>query len=349
MKWMLVGMYLCTGSAAVAAVLPAFLQSLDARWTIGRVCRWRRELRCALTALSRTGEIPDSHGAAIRHLRKPAQLAAFRKAWDSFCTHPAREEYFRCTDERWQRLTYDYCRKSAPSRCLLAAFLAEQPGWDRRSADAAETLLRYPLGDAASTLAVLQALCAMGREDGIVQMLDRINRTKAYIHPLCLAKTLAAFSSSANVLADRLLEQYTRWDAAIGKGVIMYLTGLPVFYGAQLLPVLLTQSSPLQPELVSYFGTHPLEGARPFLEEQLSAGTELAPSCARALGAYPESRAVLRKALTSFDFSVRKGAAAGIACLGVTPEDVPADRYGSQMLAWSLESMGEKEVLWNQC
>lgn len=349
MKWMLAGMYLCTGIAALTAVMTALLQPLHTRWMLGYVRRWRRELRCALTALSRTGEIPDSHRRVLSRLRKPSQLAAFRKAWNSFRTHPAQEEYFRCTDEQWQSLACDYCRKSASSRCLMTSFLAEQPGWGRRSADVAEALLHYPREDGLSTLLILQALCAMGREDGIVQILDALNAAKNYLHPALLAETLRAFSGTADVLADRLLEQYTRWHPAIGKGIVLYLAGLPVCYGVQLLAPLLSQASPLQPELISYFGLHPLEGARPYLEEQVKAETELAPSCARALGAYPESRAVLREALTSFDFSIRKGAAAALARLGANQEDMPCDRYGSQMLTWSLEAGAGKEALWDRC
>ena len=197
---------------------------------------------------------------------------------------------------------------------------------------------------------VLNALCALGNLQSVVNMLQILNDRQWFHHQKLLADGLMTFTGDREALAQRLWEHAKRWDLHLRIAVIQFIAGCTAQFQETFLPILKAQSDDLEVRLaiLRYYRRYPYEPVRPlllnYLQHSDGSDVSLAIVSAAVLDQYPGEDTVktLKKALQHSNWYVRYNAATSLVNLKVGDEVLQdvlngTDRYAKEILAYKLE------------
>lgn len=309
----------------------------------GYTAQWTQRLDQALL----NGITPRHQDLLMRKLTRIRQLMSFH---DALAAHPDRsavQAYLEANHNVFQNLAISYRSRPAPERAFFAHLMAQyHPGRGREHDQLAEILLDF-LDDSTVYCRhnVLLALCSMGNAGAVEKLLRRFQQEGWYHNPRLLSDGLMTFFGSREALARRLWAQCRSWEELSQVAVVQFAAQLSDEFAPAFLSALTDPDTLLETRfaLIRYFQRHPVPEAKPALLklalDQDTNGPAIA-ACA-ALARYPgqDTVCVLEEALHSRSWNIRRNAAASLAALGVTPEQLPRlaesqDRYAMEILQY---------------
>ena len=322
--------------------------------------KWKKEVEEAVACCKEEKEIPKKHQVRLeRKLRNINQLIAFNQAIQPDLEEKDVQHYLDLNHDTFQTLAVVYAEKSAMEKAFFAYIISiYHPDKGREHDQLAETLLDFTDN---STIYcrenVLLALCAMGNAGAIERFFQLLNDNGLYHNPKLLADGLLTFEGDREKLAMQLFEKSKYYNETLQVAIVQFATRLSEAFCKVFLKALQDEMTPLEVKftLIRYFQRFYYEEALPILleyvknDEEENGGLAI-PSCA-ALARYPGDGTVeiLKSALCSRNWYVRKNAALSIISLGVE-EDVltelrrSQDRYASETLGYMMELKTQKEV-----
>lgn len=313
-----------------------------------RAVRWETELRAAFAQITKADNLPEGHNARlIAGLRRISGLLAFYDALQSVVpeqTPAVRARYLALTEPALFPLADRYRRRPPMERAFFAYVVgAYHPDGSGQRSRLSEVLLTY-LPDATVYCRenVLRALYALGDAKAVEQAFLQFQDKHWYHYPRLLSDGLATFTGDRAALARRLWAVGRDWDAPLMVAVIQFMTLLPEDLSDLMLPVLEGGQGETRFAAIRYFQRHVTDTARPGLLALTRDGDYAVAACA-ALAAYPgqDTRAVLKDALRSRNWYVRRNAATALAAQGLSEEERAAlcasdDRYAREMMEYVL-------------
>ena len=338
-------------------VLYIFQSKHRRRQRIRRQRRWEGILARTLAGLAEGGAVPAAHRRLLeRRLRRLEELMAYHEAISPRLGQPACQAYLDACHDSFQALAAWYVRRPAMERAFFARLMAFYHPGEGRDHDQLIRLLLAFLEDSTVYCRenVLQALYAMGSAGGVEQALELISQRGWYHHPRLISDGLSSFRGDRAALARRLWQRCRGWEEGIQVAVVQFAAACTDALAGSFLEALRDPETPAETRfaLVRYFQHRPSPAARPVLLE--AAGREgeplAVPACA-ALARYPGgvTMEVLKGALHSRNWYVRRNAAASLAALGAGPAELDelhrsGDRYAGEMLAYMarLTRQGEE-------
>lgn len=342
-------MFICA-ALLVFNVLYIFRSKGRSRARVRAADQWRGILERELEELSVSGVLSSGHRRLLeRRLERIESLMAYNQALEPHLDEVEVRHYLDACHDVYQTLAVTYRRRPAMERAFFAHLIAlYHPDRGRVHDQLSELLLDF-LEDSTVYCRenVLQALYAMGSAGGVARALQLFHERGWYHHPRLLADGLCGFYGDREALAQRLWSLCGAWDESLQVAIIQFAANLSDSFTASFLEALEQPSTPLETRfaLIRYFQRWPDQRARPLLltlaspQDSETADTAIA-ACA-ALARYPgaDTAQVLKQALHSRNWHVRRNAASSLAALGVSGEDLEeirrsGDRYACEMLEY---------------
>ncbi len=196
----------------------------------------------------------------------------------------------------------------------------------------------------------LQALYALGNAHNVVRALRVLNRNPEQHNSMVLSIGLRKFTGSHEKLAAELWDTLDEFKPNLQISVIKYIRATSESFCPQMLELMTKGSVDAEVSIcaIRYLGEHPYDPAYSMLLE-LAAGSgnaswEQSAEACIALSAYPGNTtiAVLKSALSSWNWAIRSNAAESLAKLGLQYLDAldvleGPNRYAAEALRYQLE------------
>lgn len=290
-----------------------------------------------------------------KKLVKIDELMAFHSALE-----PHLEEVQRYLDRNYDMflvLAVEYRKRPAMERAFFAHLIAVyHPDRGRRNDRLSEILLQFLDNSTVYCREnVLRALYAMGNAGAVEHALMLMQANGWYHNEKLLSDGLTSFAGDREALVRRLWKARSGWDEQLQTAVVQFATNVSDSMASDFLEALNRRETPEETRfaLVRYFQRHRYEEARPALLEMAGRADEggLAIAACAALSKYPgdDTMSVLKQALHSRNWHVRRNAAASLVLLGVSDEDKEelygsGDRYAGEMLAYMARLRERREA-----
>lgn len=310
---------------------------------IRRAKQWKGQIEQVLD----TGVTPRHQGLLLRKLTSIRHLMSYQDAQNALADHPGMQSYLDSNHDVFQALAAVYRHRPAAERAFFAHLIVcYHPGRGREHDQLAELLLDF-LDDSTVYCRqnVLLALCALGNGGAVEQALRRFQREGWYHNPRLLSDGLMTFFGNREALAHRLWSQALRQEELFQVAVVQFATQLSGNFARPFLDALKDGETYLETRfaLIRYFQRHPVPEAKSVLLKLAlhPDGNGPAIAACAALAKYPgrDTVEVLEEALHSRSWNIRRNAAAALAELGVTMEDLPrlaqsGDKYATEILQY---------------
>ena len=286
----------------------------------------------------------------FRKLRNLEELSAWHSALfapDSPLPDAKRSAYLAQNRQALLSLSWDYARHDAMERAFFAyilreLFLTEPGGWNSFSGPLLSFLNHSTVYCREN---VLKALYALGSPDPIGKAFDILSSNGWYHDPRLLSDGLMDYPGDKEDLVCYLWNNREKWQEQFGVAIVRFAAQVSSVFGKDFLRALKDERTPLEIRfaLIRYFRGYPDPEAGSYLRtlftEDSGEESTLAIAAASSLSAYPGSRTknVLKRALSSRNWYVRRNAALSLKEIGITPEELDAirhgrDRYASEMI-----------------
>ena len=215
-----------------------------------------------------------------------------------------------------------------------------------------EVLLEYMAKDNLyCQVNALQALCAFGSADHILDALARQDGGKVFLHEKILTEALLSFTGDHEQLIALLWARLDTFTPHTQLGILNYIRFRTGAYTREMFELMQDPSRDKEVRLaaIRYFGRYPyppaLDPLLAFARDQDPLQWEYATVSVSALARYqgPLVIEALKEALHSANWYVRYAAAAGLEAQGASYEDLldivsGSDRYAREMMTYRLES-----------
>lgn len=318
------------------------------------VARYEKQLRWQLDLLALEGKLNDSYSHMIeRNLKKFHLLQVFHDA----CAKLKKEESFPLYLDQmiplFQQLAVYYQKHDDMEKAYFAWMIADlYSGSDVKSARLARMLLPYIINTSIYCREnTLSALYQLGDSKGIEKAFSLLDEQKEFHHGKLISDGLLKFQGDHEELAALLWKHYGTWKNELMAAIVDYIRFVSPAYGMRFLPVLQDPKSDLEVRLAIL---------RYYRKVAEPAALDTILACAKGkyesecqivscmtLAAYPgaESIAVLKNALSSNNWYVRKNAAASYLHMA-QPADLQEiltgqDRYARDMVRYMIQEQEE--------
>ena len=311
---------------------------------------YARQMYFQLMQLYLGGEIDELHAAMMqRNLKKNQYLIAFHDACIRFKKEPLLNTYLYKMIPMSKELSIEYLKHNEMEQayfCWVIADLYEDI--NKETLRLAKMLLPYLDG---STIYcrenTLSALYRLGDIMGIEAAFSIISEQREFHHGKLISDGLLKFQGNHEELARRLWQHYDDWKPEMMAAIIDYIRYVSPNFGDEFYPVLKDSSSNLEVRLaiLRYYRKYVHLGAYPVILE-CAKGTYEIECCIVActtLDIYQslETKTVLKKALSSSNWYVRKNAAASLLKMAnqIDIEEILQgnDPYAKDMLFYTMQ------------
>lgn len=285
-----------------------------------------------------------------RRLKKISALLAFHDALELNREEIPKEKLNRflvlCRPAIFE-LASVYSKYSAMERAFFAYFIAKNFGENAKQYQRmGETLLLYiPDSTIYCRENVLQALYALGAADALEQALLQFQMQGWYHHIRLIADGLLNFQGDKEQLARRLWKKNSLWEEYMKIAIIQFITNLSADFSDLMLSALKEESSEVCFAVIRYFQRHPVEEAKPLLIDIVEQNEDLAIAAVLALSSYPEeaTKKVLKKAMNSYNWYIRRNAAMALLNIGLSSNEqdelcASEDGYAREMFTYVLDT-----------
>lgn len=290
----------------------------------------------------------------VRRLKKTAGLEAFSKSLEENkkeLSEEANDQYLVIGREVFVELTKIYCHRPVMERAFWASFVADYFGNVKDHFQRMGELFLFYFRD--STIYcrenVLRALYVIGKPEDIKRALQIMQAYGWYHHPRLISDGMMIFKGDKEALV-RYLWSNDEWSQGIKIALIQFMTNVSDSFTDLMMNSINVEDEEVQFAAIRYFERHPSEKVKSKLIEIVESEREPAVAAVLALSVYKdeETKAVLNKAMVSFNWNIRKNAALALLKMGLSPEEEEAlknhpDRYAREMFDYVLESGGRKE------
>jgi hypothetical protein len=192
---------------------------------------------------------------------------------------------------------------------------------------------------------VLRALYSLGAGDALERALLQFQAKGWYHHPRLISDGLMTFQGDREWLARRLWKNERTWDEHILVALVQFMTNLPEDFSDLMFPALQSRYREVRFAVIRYYQHHPVPEAKPVLIELVRENEDLAIAASLALEAYPgeDTKEVLKQAMRSTNWYVRRNAAMALLHMGISPKEQEAlsmdeDRYAREMFVYVLNN-----------
>ncbi len=310
----------------------------------GRIRHWKNLLRQKKTS--------------FRKLRSLEALTAWHGALfaaDPPLSDAERSAYLHKNRQALLSLAWDYSRHDAMERAFFAyilreLFLTEPGGWNTFASPLLSFLEHSTVYCREN---VLRALYTLGSPEPIAKAFDTLSSHGWYHDPRLLSDGLMDYPGDKEALIRYLWNRQSHWLDAYGVAVVRFATQTSSAFQEYFLKSLRDAHTPLEIRfaLIRYFRRYPDPEAGAYLRSLFAKddrdASGLTIAAASSLAAYPDdkTREVLKHALSSRNWYVRRNAALSLKEIGITPEEVDAirhgeDRYASEMIDYVTRREG---------
>jgi len=322
---------------------------------VRRVGQWERELSAVTKGLWQQEKVPAQHLLMMkRRLPKVHELTAYQKALASekisFTTEERAAYFWECRPV-FLELAWKYQKRDPMERAFFAhvvsdCFACSEKVHDRMS----EVMLSYLENSTVYCREnVLHALYALGDAHAVGQAFDYISKNGWYHHPRLISDGMRNFSGDKEELIRYLWKRKNSMEEFLLVGIVQFATGVSGAFAADFFQAMQDHREYLEVRLaiLRYFHRYPSQEVYPFLLRCLETGEEgieFSIVAAFVLRAYPQEKTkrVLKQALCSRNWYVRKNAASSLKQLGITSKDreeitAYGDSYANEILLYIEE------------
>ncbi len=315
---------------------------------------WHKELEAEMQRLASQDQVSSKHQKHIeKKLKNIQQLMAYHGAVTQIRGKFSQELVQKYLDHNhliFQVLAVAYGKREPMERAYYAYLMAQyHPNREDKDNQLGSILLSYLNGSTVYCREnVLQALYAMGQLGTIENALTLINDRGWYHNTKLLSDGLASFEGDRKSLAVHLWNRCQSWNENLQVAVVQFASMVSAPLEEQLFHALTRDTLYLETRfaIIRFFQRKHYPPVKQLLLDMIldHEGGGLAIAAAAALSRYPgeDTFQALMTVVRSRNYYVRKNAAASLAALGATQENVQelrqaGDRYAAEILEYTLK------------
>lgn len=300
--------------------------------------------------------LSDKQADFLKKIQNTPQLLIFHKALNEnknvFSESEMNSFLCKCSPIFFE-LAVKYIRKSSIDRAFFAYFAAENfRTVSEYYRNLSSVLLLFTEDSTVYCREnLLKAMCALGNVDAFEQMLRLMKIYNWYHNPKLISDGMQIFNGDKEKLARRLWKHRNEWDMQVRVALVQFMTNRQEDYSDLMIKAFDEEEMDVRFAIVRYFNKHPCTVMKEKLIRIVEEENELAISAVLALTAFEgkEIKTVLRKAICSKNWYIRKNAAEALFKIGLNDSDVAElslleDKYAREIFLYTLEKWKRKAI-----
>lgn len=323
-----------------------------------RTLLFRHQIQSQLERLAQGRAIEERHLYVLqKKLAHVGQLSAYEQALHDLAElrkGPLFQQYLVQIQPVMLHLALRYRNREMTQAAYFSYFLSRYMLPKHLPMQALQEVLLHsymPKHNLYCQVNVLQALCAFGSEESVLEALLIQDRDALFLHEKILTECLLSYTGDHHQLISLLLERREGFSVHTQLAILNYIRFCTPGYASQMFDLM--EDTSLDKELrlaaIRYFGRYPYPPALGpllrFAQDRDPMAWEYATVSASCLARYRGEEVVeaLKQALHSSNWYVRYAAASSLEAQGMGYEDLldimaGNDRYAREMMMYRLES-----------